>query len=193
MKKLFSILLLTIFILAGCSDLSVENNPIDESTSKNLTWLELPKSLEKEKSTELQAWHLNGRFINGNEGGVVAMNRSYYTVNGIVTVTASLEVSNDAFSGWKLIWYIIDDVYATTDFFPEMTFDIPCTYNLKIENADLSQFTSPDEIDFAYLDGERIELAEYGELIVDFDNNILEVKDALLPHFSRYGFVRKTD
>ena len=62
-------------------------------------------------------------------------------------------------------------------------------HSLKIEGVDLSG-VNPNTLDFVYIDASgNIHPVEYEVVTMDAVNGKLEVKNAKLNHFSRYGFV----
>lgn len=198
MKKLFLILSLSVLFFAGCSDLGT-NDPIDNSQvisgEKVSKWqfMDLPE-IKNDASNEIEATFYTGKIVIGQWGASLPMTRVYWSNRGIVKVKSKLDVPAGAFSGLKLIWYSVNDESALTDFHPGMEFDKDLTFDLKIENIDLSDIEDPSQIEFAYVDdSQSIEIAPYEDLVVDIQNNTLEVKNAKIGHFSRYGFVRGTE
>ncbi len=193
MKKLAVLLLFLGLILAGCSDLGT-NAPLDNPQATNKTngyeFVKLPANNDA-GATAVERTFWTGRFIIGHFGGNIPMFRLYWSDNGIVTVQSDLEIPAQAFNGLKLIYYSVDSDLAVADFNPEMTFNKDLNFTLKFTNIDLSGITNPDQIEFAYLDGNnQIQIAEYDELTVDLESGTLEVINAKIGHFSRYGFVR---
>ena len=84
----------------------------------------------------------------------------------------------------------IDEDDATTEFGPEGDFDKPVIFNLTYMGLDLSKI-DPEEIDFVYIDDSgNITPIDYQGLQIEAQSGKLEVINAYLPHFSRYGFVK---
>ena len=194
MKKLVFLLSLSLLILAGCSDMGTDSPVTSDqaATANTVQWkfMDLP-DISADNYAEVEATFYTGKFVWGDWGANIPMTRVYWSGNGLVKVKAKLNVPAGAFDGLKLIWYSVNDELAVADFHPGMEFDKDLTFNLKIQNIDVSDITDPSLVEFAYLDdSEVIHIAEYDDIIVDLDNGELEVVNAKIGHFSRYGFVR---
>lgn len=180
--------------LVGCSDMGTNDpvGPEQTSVEKTAQWkfMDLPK-ISADNSSEIEATFYTGKIVWGDWGATIPMTRVYWSSNGLVKVKSKLDIPAGAFSGLKLIWYAVNDELALTDFHPGMEFDKDVEFDLKIENIDLSDISDPSLVEFAYLDdSETVQIASYDDLIVDVDNGTLEVVNARIGHFSRYGFVR---
>jgi hypothetical protein len=79
-----------------------------------------------------------------------------------------------------------------TTFGPHYTFNEPLEYTLELKGVDLTGI-DPDSIDFVYQgeDG-TVYQCEYKSIEVKLNEGKVKVEKAKLPHFSRYGFVKKT-
>ena len=79
---------------------------------------------------------------------------------------------------------------AVVDLYPQMTFDNPLNLNLTFSGLDLTG-VNPSEVNFYYIDPDgNLEIAENDGITVDIANGTLSVKNAKIPHFSRYGFAK---
>jgi hypothetical protein len=84
----------------------------------------------------------------------------------------------------------VDDATGNAEFDPSMTFiNYPAIYNFYIFGLPM---TSLSDFDFVYLspDG-TIQPIKNSGIVIDKTKGFLQVKSALLPHFSRYGFINK--
>ena len=77
---------------------------------------------------------------------------------------------------------------AAIDFSPSSVFNIPLVLNLKITGVDLTGI-NPNDINFYYFaqDGSVFSVQNDGITIVP-QTGTLEITNAKLPHFSRYGW-----
>jgi hypothetical protein len=84
----------------------------------------------------------------------------------------------------------IDDEFGTATFSPSGTFSKPVIYNLTIMGLDLSN-VNPSKVKFVYFsaDGKYYQ-PKYKHLFVEKQSGKLQINDAELPHFSRFGFTR---
>lgn len=186
MKKVFVLLSLVGFLFAGCQPESTLTGPA-ENSKKLTTWIEMPQS----QNMSVERSHFTFNVINGSNGGSVTLQRSYNSSNGEVNVSADLTVPAGAYSGWKIIRYLVNDNSAVCDFGPSMNFNVPLLFDLSLSGIDLSDVTDPNQVTFAYMaeDG-SIQPAEYESATVDVANGKLEVRGAKLNHFSRYGWAK---
>ena len=62
-------------------------------------------------------------------------------------------------------------------------------YTYKIYGLDLTG-VNPNTLDFVYIDAiGNMYAVDYEYVEMDLNTGMLKVKNAILPHFSRYGFV----
>ena len=187
MKKLMLFASLTAFIFFGCN---TDNNIVepDAAISKagktDVTWIQLPAA----KEGSLRKDVLVSQEVLGSEGAVLSINDSYEGVNGPVTIEASLEFLPGAFDSTRFISMSINDLFGETTFSPHGVFYLPAIYNLTITGIDLTG-VNPENVSFVYLspDGTYETIVNDG-LNVDIPTGTLEVINAQLPHFSRYGY-----
>jgi hypothetical protein len=174
----------------GCSDLATNPNTnpgVSTQSAKNVTWVNLPSqaSLDKRNGD----FNASG-FVVGNLGGYLHFNESYVGSDGnTVSIEANLTIPAGAFNGAKDIKMQATD-FAAVDFFPSMIFNKPLSLNLKFTGLNLDG-VNPKDINFYYMDtnGNLVPAANDG-VIVDVQTGTLEVINAQIPHFSRYGFAK---
>jgi hypothetical protein len=71
-----------------------------------------------------------------------------------------------------------------------MTFNEDLVFDIKYTGLDLSNI-DPNEIEFLYVDANNNTYpVQYSSLNVDVEKGILEVKGAVISHFSRYIWAR---
>lgn len=193
MKKLIALLIVAVFFSYGCQ----ENNPIEADSHEDglsksePNWIQLPEPAEK----SLLKNYRNGEWVNNNRGGKITV-RSYYWAwfsKNKVELSASLEVPSDAwdesvYGKYEYITLSVHDNSATSTFGPHMNFTKPVIYNAKFSGLDLSGI-DPGSINFVYQDPSgAVEQVDFDALNVDVENGALEIVNARIPHFSRYGF-----
>jgi len=185
MKKILLLFIPVILIFAGCSQSILEpTSPVSE-IEKPIISLPPNSSLQIENEFSVSG------DIDGSKGGIVNMNESYYSESGRVSIRAKLKISKDSFTGTETVGY---DVYSSDGsivFFPGMAFDKDLVFDIKFTGLDLSNIKDPDEIQFLYVDAlGKTYPVQYSSLNVDLGKGILEVKNALISHFSRYIWAR---
>ncbi len=84
---------------------------------------------------------------------------------------------------------LINDQFGTASFSPSGTWAKPVIYNLTIMGVDLSN-VDPSNVSFVYMapDGKYYK-AKYQSIYVEKQSGKLQIIDAQLPHFSRWGFI----
>ena len=130
--------------------------------------------------------------INGNEGGKIELKVSWEFMDGEkVELTAKLKVPKDAFIGDLDFDMIFNLQEYNLELYPSpYTFNIPVELDMKFKNVDVSLF-SEEGTEFSYVDNLN-ENVTVKKNKVDHKKREIEVEDALLDHFSRYGWTRTT-
>ncbi len=185
MKRLFIVLAVVIPFLFGCKDSLVNPEPSNQ-VSNQKSWVTLPPNPEMKVESDYTA----SKLIDGETGGNVQLTINYLTKGSVnIIINASIEIPAGAYSGQKNITMIINSTNGTATFYPSPeTFDKPLVFNLIIKGVDLNGI-DPKSIDYVYLapDGSFNTIA-YKNMVVN--DGILKVSDALIPHFSIYGWCR---
>ena len=189
MKKILLALAIAVPLLIGCSDSIISPEFQDKENNNQASWITLPKnpgmSIEEEYSAS--------EVINGNEGGEVKLNIDYKTETGIhLKINTKIKVPKGAYDGDKNITMIINSNNGTATFYPSPeSFNQPLKFDLEIEGIDLSGY-NPKSLDFVYLAPDSsFEAVECHKIEVKVDKGKLKVDDALIPHFSVYGWCRR--
>jgi uncharacterized membrane protein YciS (DUF1049 family) len=191
MFKYLSILLivLALFVI-GCTDDSNIVSPAGGSVSNNdvlinPNWITLPQSTE----TALKKDVAVSKIIYGWEDSNLEINTRYWSRRGRISIYANAEFKKDSFKGQRNVTMSVNDEFGSTDFSPSGTWAKPVIFNLKITGIDLRN-VDPSQVTFVYMapNGSYHE-AKYDSIYVNTRWGILQVVNAELPHFSRWGFV----
>ena len=129
--------------------------------------------------------------ISGADGGEIKIEGDYTTPDGrTVKYKSKLKFQKGSFDGFKEVTSSVFTKFADVVFEPHVPqFDIPAEYDLEISGLDLSG-VDPSKVVFVYqAPNGDIETVSYDKMDVDVDKGVLKIKKALLPHFSRFGFV----
>jgi hypothetical protein len=184
-RYIYLFAMLTLFVI-GCSEQSNMLTPVNNVNTTEPNWIALPQaeglSVNKEFSTS--------KWINSYYGGTLSEYESYYGGPfGRVTIDVDAYFPSYSFYGSKNITMIVDDQTCTATFSPHMVFNRSVVYNAVFTGVDLTGI-DPSKVKFAYLaeDG-SLEYAANEGITVDKSRGKLVVKNAKIPHFSRYGFV----
>lgn len=187
---LYFFLLLSLFVV-GCTKESGILSPVNsqnsvEAISDEPNWIALQDaenlSLKKEVSVS--------KMVYGNEETLLEINTGYAGgSHGWISITANARFQRYSFTGSRYITMSINDQFGTATFSPSGTFSKPVIYNLTIMGVDLSN-VDPANVSFVYMaqDGNYY-TPEYEAIYVDKQSGKLQIVNAKLPHFSRYGFV----
>ncbi len=188
--KLLAAVILSL-IYFGCSDNITSVNTPNENNQTNfiqgtsMKWITVPYKGKLSAETDLTETSK----INGKQGGELSLSKSFTGYNNTtITITSSLTVPGGAYNGVEWITQAVSSSFTASDFSPSMTFDEPLILNLKYTGLDLRGI-NPNTINFYYIaeDG-TLQIAPNDGIIVNINTGTLEVKNAVIPHFSRYGF-----
>ncbi len=208
---------LTLFVI-GCSEESNMLSPVNNVNTNVKTpepnWIMLPLSNTDANGSSLMAKPLTGqnkwndaesyeqigsgvilfaaKYIEDHKGGTIKIDEKISGGPfGEIDVNVELKFPKDAFIGNKNITLALETSFGTTTFSPHATFEKCAVYNAEIRGLDLSGI-NPSDIDFVYkTEKGKYEFIDKSKIEVDLKEGKLKVRDAKLPHFSRYGFIRK--
>lgn len=189
MKKLILLLAVTLFLLFSCQEnqnplAPNTDQPAQKITAQDVNWISIP--LNDGMSTEGDVSIT--KTINGIKGGSIKLHK--YLKKKNITIDAKLTFSPYSFLGDKEVTLSIGKTNGNSQFSPSSTFLRPASYTCRIKGLDLSG-VNPDSVDFVYeAEDGSIEHCKYDKLKVKVKQGILEVVNAQLPHFSRYGWLR---
>ena len=183
-RSIYLFALLTLFVI-GCSEESSVLAPVNNVNTNEPNWIALPKAEGMQVNNTFTTFKL----IDGLRGGTISDVESYSGGPfGTVTMNASIQFPKGAFTTKVSITMSNDDASTVTTFGPSMVFLKYAIFNITYTGLDLSNSNS--NINFVYLapDG-TIQPAVNDGIVVSKTTGTLQVKNARIPHFSRYGFV----
>ncbi|HSR18341.1 MAG TPA: hypothetical protein VLM39_09660 [Ignavibacteriaceae bacterium] len=184
-KIYLAAIIIFVMVLSGCT----KENPLENSIPAGIedrTLINLPES----SGEQVEAVFSASNYINGYKGGDVIINRQYRAQAGTVKIFARIKFKPGAFTGIKLIKMMIDDVNGTISFDPPSVFSRPANLDLKFEGIDLSGIDQ-GKVDFVYINPNgTFEHILCKSINVNIAAKTLEVNDAEINHFSRYGWCR---
>jgi len=179
-------------MLAGCSaDQDNSVSPFDESytdlgTEVSPDWIVLPAQSDLSVEGDISV----SKMVKGNEETLLEINTGYQSGNRWIQITANARFQRNSFSGQRYITMSVNDQYGTATFSPSGTFSKPVIYNLTIMGLDLSG-VNPSKVKFVYFSSNgSYYQPKYKYLYVEKQSGKLQINDAELPHFSRFGFTR---
>jgi hypothetical protein len=186
MKNLIITLAIFLLFAVGCTDQTNINSPEQSIQTQEPNWLTLPQA----DGLGIEQTFSASKSISGDDGGYILINKSYKASTGAtVSIYSKISFYEDAFIGTKYITMLVDDATCTVTFSPSMVFDISAVYNVTYTGVNLSNI-NPYTVKFAYIanDG-SVQYAQHDGITVNVTTGTLSVKNARIPHFSRYGFV----
>lgn len=134
--------------------------------------------------------------IDGKSGGSISFDSSFVNNEGdTIKICAKLTILPNSFIGLKEIQMIPNVEEGSVQFFPEMVFDKKLQLDLSYTGLDLANlgFSQNSQIDFVYqADNGNVEFLSNNGCKVIWNQSKIFVQNALLQHFSRYAFVRKS-
>lgn len=216
MKKLSGLFLLAVLLTVGCNDESGLVNPLNDqletelnkSSSRNRRDIQTPTTDDNVISTSdnnseaisdpdwitipQEGLEIStSKLVKGSEETLLDLNTSVQGgLFGNIQVNATLRFLRGSFEGERYVSMSINSEYGTASFSPSGTFDIPAIYNATIMGLDLSGI-NPDEIQFVYMDTDgKYYPIDVQHIYVEPQSGKLQVINAQIPHFSRYGWTR---
>ena len=189
MRQLFCLSIIAlVLIFTSCQNesnlVNTENSGTRLNSSNEPNWIGLPKA----KEAKLQKIHSVNEFITVADGGELVITDTYLSTNGnTVEVYSSLKFDPGCVKQNGNISMELDDETGVSTFLPAQVFNFPAIINQRITGFDLSN-VNIDDIGFYYIktDG-TFEEMQYDDLIIDVQTGTIEIVNARIPHFSRYG------
>ena len=195
--SVWGLLLLSVFLI-GCEDTSNIIDPTDTSLSPQYNKItdfdyELIPLPPKSPLWSDSIFTINKK-IDGDIGGRLIMEKYYIADNGdSISIFADLRIPEGAFPGTETISMTVDDEFAAIHFFPPMDFADTLKLCQSFNGLDLSSYSNAT-LDFVFIDDEgNIELIKKTGVQVIMPQGFVRVQNAKILHFSRYGWVRKTE
>ncbi len=185
MKKFVTTLTMLLLFAVGCTDQTGITSPEQSVTTKQLKLIKLPVP----KGLSVETLYTESKYISGSSGGSFEEQFGYQSASGYVNINSKLVFPENAFSGGKTITQTFNTETASLEFGPAMQFNRSVKYTLTITGADLTGL-NPNTLTFVYVapDG-SITGVVYDAINIDVSTGTLQVVNAQLNHFSRYGFV----
>jgi hypothetical protein len=191
MYKYITIIVLFALFVVGCTDESNMLSPVgtSENNSEIVTspnWITLPADLNKALKKDITV----GKTIYGDQESLLEINTGYAGGPfGWISITANARFQRYSFTGQRYVTMSINDDFGTASFSPSGTFEKPVIYNLTIMGIDLNN-VDPSKVSFVYMspDGNYYK-AKYQSIYVEKQSGKLQIINAELPHFSRWGFI----
>ena len=132
--------------------------------------------------------------IDGIAGGSISYSNYFISVDGdSVSFEFDIDFPKNAFSGTEEITVTLDDEYAALKFYPHLVFNADHWVKLtqKFRGLNLDGMSN-QTIDFVFIgDDGNIELVAKNGVQVIIPRGLVRVNNAILRHFSRYGWIRK--
>ena len=186
MKKYLSIIVMLSLFLIGCSEETSLNSPVENLSKNKPNYISLPSV----KGVQVNSDWIVSKKINGAKGGSLSNYISYRGgIFGTVTIDAEILFENGSYPGNETITMELSDQNTSVQFGPSMSFNRTVLYNVTYTGLDLTGI-NPSTVKFVYIaDDGSLEVAACDAIIVDASKGKLQVVNAVIPHFSRYGFV----
>ncbi len=188
MVKYFLTIMLLSLLAIGCNQESNLVSPQDTVNNSQVVsepnWITLPVSQSLKKDVSVS------RMLYGDQESLLEINTGYAGgPMGWISITANARFQRYSFTGQRYTTMSISDQFGTATFSPSGSFTKPVIYNLTIMGVDLSN-VDPKTVTFVYMaeDGKYYKAA-YDYIYVEKQSGKLQIVNAHLPHFSRYGFV----
>ena len=195
MYKYLAILSIFALLVVGCTDQSNMVAPIDNSVNSgvsssgaitNPNWISLPANVSNALKKDITV----GKTIEGDDESLLEINTGYAGGPfGWISITANARFQRYSFTGSRYVTMSINDDFGAATFSPSGTWAKPVIYNLTIQGIDLSN-VDPSKVTFVYMapDGKYYK-AKYQSIYVEKQSGKLQIINAQLPHFSRWGFI----
>ncbi len=191
MYKYLSIIAILLLFVIGCTDESnilspVGNNINNDELVTNPNWITLPANQNQALKKDITV----GKIIEGDDESLLEINTGYAGGPfGWISITANARFQRYSFTGSRYVTMSINDDFGAATFTPSGTWAKPVIYNLTIQGIDLSN-VDPSTVSFVYMapDGNYYK-AKYQSIYVDKQSGKLQIVNAELPHFSRWGFI----
>ena len=176
---------MTLVFLFGCSKDTNINAPETPAVIKNAQLIKLPAP----KGMTTETIYRQYKTISGQYGGSFSANFGYQSTQGYVSVQSDLVFPQGSFSSWVYFSQEFNTETASIEFGPSMQFNSSVKYTLTVTGVDLTG-VNPNTLNFVYVDANgNMHQVAYDSVTMNANTGTLKVTNALLNHFSRYGFV----
>lgn len=184
-KKYLGVVTIFFMFLPGCTKDNFVENPLT-AEPEGTSLINLPRSIKAEVGVVFSSSNL----VNGDFGGSVILDTLYQGLTGPMKIFAEIKFKAKAFTGTHLVTMMIDNVSGTVSFNPPLVFVRPANLDMKFIGLDLNGMND-ENISFVYINPNgNFEPVLCKEIIVNVSERALQLKDAEIKHFSRYGWAR---
>jgi hypothetical protein len=183
MKTFITTFALLLMFAVGCTDQTSITSPEQPVQTQEPNWIALPQPSGMQVNEEVSS----SKVIDGSKGGHISLNSNFYY--GRVILKSDLEFPSASFSGSVNFTVTHDAATCVSTFGTSFVFNQDLIFNISYTGLNLNGI-NPSRVKFAYIaaDG-SVQYAVNDGIIVDLVTGKLEVINAKVPHFSRYGFV----
>jgi hypothetical protein len=187
MRQIFCLSALLALFVLGCNEQSSVLSPVNPNSNVNNI-----NSLLKSNEIILVS-----KEIDGTIGGQLTILEEVADSEGrVINIYADLIIPTGAYQGVKTISMAVDWKTASVDFNPSMQFDSSLTFHFNLTNLPLEEmgYKPGDHIEFVYIDEDGLTFPVLSkEVVMNYNKGRLKTHNAKIQHFSRYGFIRKTE
>ena len=182
MLKYLSVLMLLAIFVIGCTDKSNMLSSVDNITGNNEavtnpSFIELLPANNQTIKKDVAV----SKTIYGDQESLLEINTGYAGGPfGWISITANARFQRYSFTGSRYVTMSISDNNGTASFSPSGTWALPVIYNLTIQGIDLSVYMASDGNYYK---------AKYQSLYIEKQSGKIQLINAELPHFSRWGFI----
>ena len=201
----------SIYFIFGCTETNQLAGPDNNvtvveqpSSPAKLTWVTLPEPFNKSLR---KSWSAGEYIPIGGSGSISIQDQYEGGIHGLVTVNATIQFNTGSInpnssyyeginyqfnSDSTALWstFAVGDDACTANFSPHIMFDTPATLNLTFTGIDLTGKNESNVIFVYQVNGTDQGFEPvYGSLNVDEESGTLSISNAVIPHFSRFGFV----
>ncbi|MFO7447960.1 MAG: hypothetical protein R6W90_16475 [Ignavibacteriaceae bacterium] len=184
MKQLLVLFVfLTGLMFVGCSQEGSIVDPVTSTGKSEINWLKMPGTSGLSSEAQLT---LNID-VNGATGAYKSFDMQF--PGSSVTVSGSYFFPENCLEGEEVITVVFDEATAAAEYYPSpYSFNAPLTANILYSGLDLSGVSV---ITFVYLppNSGEVEPVQFDQIVIDREAGTIEVINAKIWHFSKYGFV----
>jgi len=187
---LYLFVFLSLFVI-GCTQESNILSPVSNDNNIQVNSDEPNWIVSFPSNQSLKKDALVSQMVYGNQETLLEINTGWATSSPYywLSITANARFQKDSFTGSRFITMTVNDQFGTATFTPSGTFSKPVIYNLTIVGVDLSN-VDPAKVKFVYMaPNGQYYTPVYERMYVEKQSGKLQIVNAKLPHFSRYGFV----
>lgn len=195
MKALHALFIIALLGVLACSENSSVLAPVEKSNSSVSQTDAEPNWLLNNPliNPDLSKKHIKKQLILANKNCEMKLEKKYkdYLGNKII-VKVKMKFKKGTLKQDCVIEMEVDDETGVLTFTPPQEFYKNAILTYELSGLDMN-IVNPDDVRFVYLaENGTYEEVDYKKLEIKIKKGLLSIKlkDAKLPHFSRYGFLR---